>query len=726
MAKCKICGSEFQGESAYCDNCLKENKNYSSESYLDNLLKSMVNQPSTNQNVNINKKIAAKSDNTNEKLEIENKDEQEDNNLENRKYTSDEQEQIKDDIEDILAPGKEYQDILALEEDSNIDESVDEDNNFNNESLDDILSLHDDFNEESNENNYENSSEDIKEDIVSLHDNSEEAPDKGIKEDIVSLHDNSEEALGKGAKEDIAGLHDNSEDDSSQGMNSDILSLHDDSNVDAIGDDGRLDIQDDLPEEDDNTSASDFESMNEADDDLVALLGMITGLEESSNGSNKEDVFALEEKEDDWAHDQLKTTSNDKTKSSKSKDALNDIAASPSKSKDALNDIAASSAKSKDTLNDIAAPSAKSKDTLNNIDTSLAKDQDNNDMLNDILSIDNLFGDEPIQSTADKNPGDLGEVFSDSLSAINVLNDQDKNEDFNNDDISLLSQTENREDVKKKKWAKIFGSGKNGGKEMEEVKEKPKKKEKVKKSKKKKKEKLKDKAVAASKNNSNQEEEQDNKKAVKGKQEKKVKDKKAAKAKKENAKKKNAVKNPNSIVKEVMEEEDTGKISKAGTSLTFIFCGLIAIFIIVGTNLYTYSLNMSKAKSDFERQRYTDAYNDIYGYKVKTSDMELYDKIMTVMYVNKQLNSFYNYSSLSKQPEALDSLLKGLARYEEVIDKAVSLGIKEDMDSLKSQIIVELEDKYNIKEKEALAIIYTEGKDEYTQHVLNAVAKNTN
>lgn len=559
MANCKICGSEFQGESDYCDNCLEEKKDHSSESYLDSLLKSMVNKPNSNQHANVNKKITSKSDTTNEKSEIEYNEEQEDNNLENRKQTSDEQEQLKDDVEDILALVEENQDILALEENRN----------------------------------------------------------------------------------------------------------------------------EDSQEEDNASLASDFSTMNEADDDLVALLSMITGLEESANESKQADVLTLGEKADERSQEPIKSESGDITKSFKSTDFH--------------------------------------EDTDNSTDQ--VEDIDDNDLLNDILSIDNLFGEDPIQSGADKNPEDLGEVFSDSLSAINVLKDQVKNEDFNEEDISQLSQTENREEVKKKKWAKIFGSVSKEAKGTEEVKKKPKKKEKVKKSKK---NKSKEKALATNKDNSNMEEELDIKKTAKGKKEKKVKDKKDAKIKKENAKKKNASKKTNSLTNEVMEEEDTGKISKTGTSLALFFCGLVATIIIVGTNLYTYSLNIRKAKTDFERQRYTDAYYEIYGYKVKPNDMKLYDKIMTVMYVNKQLNSYYNYVGLNKQPEALDSLLKGLARYEEVIDTAVSLGIKEDMDSLKSQILVELENKYNIKEKEALAITFTEDKDEYTKYILNAVAENTN
>lgn len=613
MAKCKVCGSEFHGESAYCDNCLKENKNHSSESYLDDLLKSMVNQPNTNQNINIKKKTIKNIDPTYEKSEIENKDEQEDNILENKNYALDEQDQLKDEAEDILALEEENQDILALEEDGYINEGIEGD--------------------------------DSKSDILSLHNDIEEASNNEINDGILNNHDDLD------------------------------AHIKDDTMTEEISD-----IQNDSHEEENTSITPDFESMNEADDDLVALLGMITGLEESTNESNKENVFAIEEKEDDWNKDTL-NTSEDKNEQSKSI-------------------------------------------SLNNMETSSSnEDSDNNDLLNDILSIDSLLGNEPIQANVDKNPEDLSEVFSDSLGAIHVLSDVEKNVDPNEEDATLIKESENREEVKKKKWAKIFGSTKKEANEIEKSKEKSKKKEKVKKIKKTKKDKLKEKALASNKNNLNQEEEQDNKKAAKVK---KVKEKKDANNKKEKVKKKNAAKVPDSNVKEVIEEDNSEKISKAGISFALIFCCLIAVFIIVGTNLYTYSLNINKAKTDFERQRYTDAYNNIYGYKVKTSDMDLYNKIMTVMYVNKQLNSFYNYSSLNKQPEALDSLLKGLARYEEVIDKAISLGVKEDIDSVKSQIIVELEGKYNIKEKEALAIIYTDDKDEYTQYIQKAVAENIN
>ncbi len=326
MAKCKVCGSEFQGESEYCENCFKEKKDFSSESYLDGLLKGMVNQPNTNQHINIKKKASIKNDTANDKVEIENNAEQEENNLENIKHTSEEKEQLNNDVEDILALIEEEQDILALEEDGDINEAVNAEGDSNSE----ILSLHNNFDEDMNEE--------------------ENTPD----------------------------------------------------------------YQESSNKEDNNSSpVADFDTMNEADDDLVALLGMITGLEESVN-ENREDIFALEENEDNWNQESLKNTSVAEEKSSESKGSQKEMG------------------------------------SIEVQEQETGSIKSNNDLLKDILSVDNI-DENTIQPDPDKNPGDLGEIFSDSLSAIYSLNDQD----LNVENITL-DQPENREEVKKKKWERYL------------------------------------------------------------------------------------------------------------------------------------------------------------------------------------------------------------------------------------------------------------------------------
>jgi hypothetical protein len=149
----------------------------------------------------------------------------------------------------------------------------------------------------------------------------------------------------------------------------------------------------------------------------------------------------------------------------------------------------------------------------------------------------------------------------------------------------------------------------------------------------------------------------------------------------------------------------------------------LAAFIIIGTNIYSYSLGIKNATKEFERKRYTQAYNEIYGVDVKKKDYEIYDKIMTVMFVNKQLNSYNNYYTLGMYPKALDSLLKGLERYDKYIAKAKKLGIKSDLDYVRSQIINELDSKFKLSEEEAKSLNKNKDQVKYSLNVINAASK---
>lgn len=207
-----------------------------------------------------------------------------------------------------------------------------------------------------------------------------------------------------------------------------------------------------------------------------------------------------------------------------------------------------------------------------------------------------------------------------------------------------------------------------------------------------------------------------NKVAAEKKKQEKLKAKKEAKSKKEIE------------IQNLMDEIDSnnGRINRIGASIIFITFAIIAIVIVIGTNIYTYSLSIENATKNFEIQRYNEAYNEVYGIDVKDEDIELYDKIMTVMFVNKQLNSYNNYSEMEKYPEALDSLLKGLERYDKYISLAAMLGIKTDLDHVRLQIISELNNVFKLTEEDALKLISIEDQEEYSIEVYDVVLEHMN
>lgn len=176
------------------------------------------------------------------------------------------------------------------------------------------------------------------------------------------------------------------------------------------------------------------------------------------------------------------------------------------------------------------------------------------------------------------------------------------------------------------------------------------------------------------------------------------------------------------IVKVIDEiEEDEGRINRVGAGIVFCFFGVLALLVFFGTDKVSYSLSIRHATDYFERQKYNEAYNEISGIEPKDEDREIYDRIITVMYVNKQLNSYNNYYYLGMYPQALDSLLKGIERYDKYIEYATMLGIKNDLNYVKGQILAELENVFNLTEDDVKQLMDIEDADEYSQRIYKVV-----
>lgn len=173
----------------------------------------------------------------------------------------------------------------------------------------------------------------------------------------------------------------------------------------------------------------------------------------------------------------------------------------------------------------------------------------------------------------------------------------------------------------------------------------------------------------------------------------------------------------------LLQEMENTRINRAGAAIVLIFFAMIAVVIIFGTDIFSYSLSIQNATREFERDEYTLAYDEIYGLDVKEEDIVLYDRIMTVMYVQKHLNSYYNYYEMKDYPKALHSLLKGLQRYEKYIDLAVELEIDSDLDAVRSAILTEIGASFSMTEQEAMSIIQSASQVEYSIRVYDAAEK---
>lgn len=339
-------------------------------------------------------------------------------------------------------------------------------------------------------------------------------------------------------------------------------------------------------------------------------------------------------------------------------------------------------------------------------------EEQNNDsveMENDIFSIDDMFSSLENEESMEEDDyhvegTDIGDVFAESLGAVTPHQDSS----FEDEMFHLIP--EKAEDIKPKKniWQKLFGN-------VEDENAKPKDESETEniddKSKKKKDKKKKVKKTTNEENNSESGEEQSEEGTD-------IKSKKSKKKKNPDKEKKTKEKKVKKIMQEI-EEEEEGRINRIGAAIVFLFFAGITAFIILGTNTFSYAHSINSANSYFNKQKYDKAYNQLVGTDLTNKDKELYHKVATVMRVNKQLRSYEIYFSIEKYPEALDSLLKGLERYDNSIEEARNIGVSKDLKEIRIKIIRNLKESFDITEKEAYTIINSESRSEYISKVVD-------
>lgn len=197
--------------------------------------------------------------------------------------------------------------------------------------------------------------------------------------------------------------------------------------------------------------------------------------------------------------------------------------------------------------------------------------------------------------------------------------------------------------------------------------------------------------------------------------------KEAKKAEQKAAEKEKARKKKEEALALAEFEVEHGRINRAGATILFVIFAILTIIIIIGTNIYSYNLSIENAREDFEIKKYNDAYYEVYGLNIQAEDIELYDRIMTVMYVNTQLNSYEYYMTSNSREKALDSLLKGLERYNKYLKLAITLDIKEDLNYVRDQILDKLLTEFDITEDQAYNMIVIDDNIDYSDYIYELI-----
>ena len=111
-------------------------------------------------------------------------------------------------------------------------------------------------------------------------------------------------------------------------------------------------------------------------------------------------------------------------------------------------------------------------------------------------------------------------------------------------------------------------------------------------------------------------------------------------------------------------------------SSAFIIVGIaMAVVVILGSETRFYSATVKDSKGLFVHQKYSNAYQNLLGLKIKDKDKEFYDQVETVSLIDDKLSSYNSDMEINRYEEGLNSLIEGVRAYNEYADRAEQLGL---------------------------------------------------
>lgn len=190
----------------------------------------------------------------------------------------------------------------------------------------------------------------------------------------------------------------------------------------------------------------------------------------------------------------------------------------------------------------------------------------------------------------------------------------------------------------------------------------------------------------------------DDKKKKKGKKEKKPKEEKPKKEKKP--------KTPKPKKEKLTDPKDKAKAipKKYIGAIVLMAVSICAILMLVASYMPAL-MNLSEARDAYYSKNYKEAFYTMYGKDLNESDTLMYEKARTIVLVDRKYESYENYMLLGMRLEALDALLSGIRKYEEVKDYGETLQISGELGEIKAKIIDALMNEFGVSDAQAHEII---------------------
>ena len=199
------------------------------------------------------------------------------------------------------------------------------------------------------------------------------------------------------------------------------------------------------------------------------------------------------------------------------------------------------------------------------------------------------------------------------------------------------------------------------------------------------------------------------KKEAEPKKEKKKKEKKEKKEKKPKEKKEKKVKPKKE--KKPKEPDLSPPLPKKPVIL---MAASIFLLILLGSNFMSYSEDLSASKESYRNGRYVEAYTTISGRNVKSGDQQFYNQCAVMAMIEEEYQAYVALMDAKEYTMALDSLIRGIGRYDKYYEKAAEYDILPEYDELGQKIEQVLGEQFGMTSDQARELYGMRRREDYS------------
>ena len=164
------------------------------------------------------------------------------------------------------------------------------------------------------------------------------------------------------------------------------------------------------------------------------------------------------------------------------------------------------------------------------------------------------------------------------------------------------------------------------------------------------------------------------------------------------------------------------KLPKKKVIPVCILCFSLGVVITLCAFLMPSAFDKKKAKEQYDQHNYEETYSLLKGHSLSEKEQLMYDRTVTLLQEERKLDSYNNYMLLDMKPEALNALVQGVKKYDELSEKASELDVTNELDDIYYQIVNELNNSFGVSIDKARQWISIEDVEEYS-YIINTYAK---